>query len=224
MLHDLEARLAKVFLSEAKPRSYMGCSSLGHPCDRKIWLSWKGVPEKQSCKTRRILARGHEVEERLIHHLYEAGYQVTDQQREVKAWDGQVKGHIDGLIRHEGQTFLLEIKSMNERSFKNVLKKGVKEAFPSYWVQMQLYGHLLKEEGEALQGGWLLALNKNDEELYTEEVSYEPGVALGALQRAQRLSLYETMPPRLATSRGEPERMCGFCGYQGLCWHEGSCL
>ena len=86
MLEDLEARLARVFLGDAHPRSYIGCSSLGHACDRKIWLSWKGIPEQRSCRSRRILARGHEIEERLIQHLQEAGYSVTDQQRKIQSF------------------------------------------------------------------------------------------------------------------------------------------
>ena len=51
---------------QEKPRPHMGCSILGHPCDRYLWLSFRwAVIEKFKGRILRLFRRG-QLEENTI--------------------------------------------------------------------------------------------------------------------------------------------------------------
>src|SRR6266850_6788397 len=155
--HKLSERILKTYIDEKKePRDYIGASSIGHACDRKIWLQWRGgvqpkdymEPEKW-LKQQRAFERGIAEEEKHIARLEKSGYIITDRQRgfvfamptvssnsfsySCHPYYSGLKGHIDGIIVDpddpEQTKYVLEIKSAKENYFKGVLnpKKGLRE-------------------------------------------------------------------------------------------------
>ena len=63
------------------PRPHMGCSGLGHYCDRWIWLSfrWAVQPEFPG-RIKRLFRRGHNEEATIISDLRAIGMSVTRSQ------------------------------------------------------------------------------------------------------------------------------------------------
>ena len=60
-----------------KPRGHLGCSILGHPCDRYIWLQFRyAVIEKFNGRMLRLFRRGHKEEESVVSDLRRIGIDI----------------------------------------------------------------------------------------------------------------------------------------------------
>ena len=88
-------------------RKYLGGSSLGEECSRKIQYRFMGInPDKEkefNAKTLRIFQFGHEIEDMKAEWIKQSGFDLrtVDKQGEQFGFsiaDDQIKGHIDGVI------------------------------------------------------------------------------------------------------------------------------
>jgi hypothetical protein len=152
------------------PRSYLGMSSIGDPCERKLWLAYHGAPRKPITGTKaRVFANGHAVEARVVADLKAAGFGVDGQQLEFSDFSGRFRGHCDGVIHGvTAKPHVLEIKSANDENFKKFVRHGV-ESSPAYAAQVQCYmGYA------GLQRTLFVVENKNNQKLYMERVRFEP--------------------------------------------------
>ena len=62
-----------------KPRAHMGCSTLGHHCERWLWLSFRwAVVEKFQGRILRLFRRGFNEEATIISDLRAIGMSVTE--------------------------------------------------------------------------------------------------------------------------------------------------
>lgn len=221
----LEVRLFNFLYSSKERREYLGCSILGHPCDRYLWYNWKGVePPPPSLHTHDEINKltkqqirfeiGHVLEDHLIHLMNKIGYLIIDKQKSVSLLDGAIKGHIDGVIfdTHRNK-YVLEIKTMNDQRYKTLVKKKVKNGFPEYWSQCQAY-----MKGLEIEQTLFIALNKNTGELYKEIIYYNSQDADGLLLKAQRIFQYETEPSVYNEIVGRKPMVCHGCDFFWHCY------
>jgi len=210
---DLRDRIFTALHEAQEPRFYMGASMMGHECDRKVWLDYRGFkgessnPYKKDDHPGRVFAifqAGHDIEEMLIKAL---GDIVEDEQVPVSL--PPIKGHADGVLRIDGKRELLEIKSANKRRFKLFKEKGVEETEPKYFVQMQVYMHLL-----LLHQGRFLVMCKDDSEIHVETVAYNRAKAQRAIERGMALA-HSGEPDKIDSSGSHP--LCTFCEYRRYC-------
>lgn len=147
-----------------------------------------------------------------------AGVNLSPQQFRVSDFGGHLGGALDGKINGlqkyglEGKG-LLEVKTHNTKSFVYVKEKGVIQAKPEHYAQMQTYMHYAKL-------GWALylAVNKNDDDIYIEIVPYHPAVAQMYIARAYDIIFTAIPPPRI---NDDPSWwQCKLCSYKRVC-HEG---
>lgn len=143
-------------------------------------------------------------------------------QRLVQQWgfvdhDGHFSGSSDGKVRGPklpddgwGGT---EYKTHNDKSFKAVRDKGVLSAKPGHWVQMQVYMHYLK-----LNWCLYVAVNKNDDDIHCEIVTYRPEIAQQYVDVAKRVIDARQAPRRLSEDASWYE--CKFCDFREIC-HKG---
>lgn len=156
-----------------KHRTYMGFSSIGHRCKRFIWYSFRWAYQKQHpLRVKRLFERGEWEEQRVIDDMSKANIIVFDRQLELEGHFGHAKGHIDGKAKNiptaEKTIHLLEIKTANDKNFKQIEKLGVKRAKPEYYAQVQLYmGH------SGLKRTLFICTNKNDEKRYYERIRFD---------------------------------------------------
>ena len=159
--------------ADAKPDIYLGrlgSSFIGAECLRQIWLEWRGFFRSPfEGRMLRLFGTGHWQEDRVVQDLRNAGFSVWDKRDDGKQFEfvdetGHFITKMDGVIKNvparESQAHVLEIKTHNDKSFKELLKKGVKESKPLHYAQVQITMALA-----GINRTIYVALNKNDEHL-----------------------------------------------------------
>lgn len=209
-------------------RGYLGASVLGDPCERKLWYGfrWASPPEAFDGRMLRLFQTGHREEARLVEDLRRIGCDVLEGDPETGrqwafAWaDGHARGHLDGIVERLPEApktaHVLECKTHNDKSFKALVKSGVAEAKPVHWAQMQL-----GMWGRGLSRALYLAVNKNDDSLYSERVTYEPAAAAALAAKAERIVAAHHAPAKLHDDpTAKMAFACSFCPARGVC-HDG---
>ena len=203
----------------SKPRPHMGASMLGHPCERRLWLSFRwAVQPKFSGRILRLFRRGHQEEANIIADLRSIGITV----KPVSTQDGvdfgaHVSGSIDAILEAgipaaPDTPHIGEFKTHSLKSFNDVEAKGVEKSKPEHFAQMQVYMH-----GTGIDRALYVAVCKDNDRIYTERVRYDKEMAEKLVARGKRVALSERMPPPIST---DPTWFqCKFCDAHSFC-HE----
>ncbi|MGC9216632.1 hypothetical protein [Acidithiobacillus sp.] len=213
--YTISALIDKAHEDRAEPpRPHMGCSMLGHPCDRWLWLSFRwAVVEPFPGRILRLFRRGQNEEATVVSDLRSIGVDVKGTQDRVH-FGSHVSGSLDGTatgIPESPKTpHVLEIKTHALKSFEDMCKNGVEKSKPMHWVQMQVY--ML---GKDLTRALYYAVCKNDDRIYTERVRLDAPVAVAAIARGKRIATDDRMPPPLSTDPSWYE--CKFCAAHDFC-------
>ncbi len=237
---------------DAPPRFYLGASRLGVACSRALQYEYTDTPRDKwiSGRTLRIFEMGHALEKMALNWLRLGGFEIAIHQESGESYgfsaaDGQIQGHVDGIIygfrsrsvfpefrarmindnpqSTEGMPAIWECKSMNAKSWKQTVEKGVKLAKPVYAVQIALYQAYMEEmfPGISQHPALFTAINKDTAELYHELVPFDAALAQAASDKAVNIlratQAGETLP-RITTDREYFE--CRFCDWQNHCWKE----
>lgn len=204
---------------QGQPRPHMGCSMLGHPCERWLWLSYRwAVIERFDGRFLRLFQRGQREEAVVIADLESIGVEFMrskDGQFRVDFGGGPVSGSVDavisgGLPGREDEKFIVEIKTHNRKSFDALAKIGVKKAKFQHWVQMQLY--ML---GSDIHNALYVAVCKDSDDIYTEIIDFDEEKAVYYFNRGTRIALDANMPPPLSSDPSWYE--CKWCAAHDFC-------
>tara|TARA_R100000935_G_C2839593_1_gene170204 strand:- start:2776 stop:3600 length:825 start_codon:yes stop_codon:yes gene_type:complete len=212
-------------------RNYIGASSIGEECSRKIqyrFMNYPSDPEKEfTAKTLRIFQFGHEIEDYAAKWLRDAEFDLKTEDKSGKQFgfaiaDDQIKGHIDGVLVSGPVPMkypaLWENKSANDRKFKEFVKHGVAKTNKVYATQIALYqAYMDLAENDCL----FTVVNKNTSEIYYELVPFDKKLAQEASDKAVDILTSikaNDILPRIAQSRDF--FLCKFCEYQNSCWGE----
>lgn len=199
---------------EKSRRFHFGLSQAGHECDRYLWLSFRwALDQKLDGRILRLFRRGHLEEEMLEADLLAAGFEVNHMTKDQISVDAgsHVSGSLDGFIKYKGKTHLLEIKTHNDKSFNDMVKKGVKESKPMHYIQMQVYMYLYKKVDRALY----FAINKNDDKIYAERIKLDKTLAKRKVERCKSIALDNRLPPPL--SEDATFFKCKICSFHSFC-------
>lgn len=194
-------------------RPYIGHSSLGGSCHRHIWLNFRWAYERSIPKRiQRIFDRGHWAEERIVNDLIAAGIHVYGRQDELVDDTGHVKGHTDGIVTglpgDEDKPYLLEIKTMNDKRFKQYLKEGLRLSNPKYWVQIHLYmGHL------NIDKCLFIVENKDNEHRDYQMYDFDPNVYTQYKDIGFQILTSEGMPAKIGSQVWHECKMCDAFNY-----------
>ncbi|MES9885187.1 MAG: hypothetical protein ABW140_00095 [Candidatus Sedimenticola sp. 6PFRAG1] len=221
------------------PRAYLGTSRLGVACDRALQYEYLQAPvdlgRELSGKTLRIFEAGHLFEDVAIRWLREAGFDLHTEtmqggQYGFSAAGGRIQGHVDGILAAGPESLgigcpaLWECKSLNAKSWKDTVKRGVTLSKPVYAAQIALYQAYMepKVPGISENPAIFTAINKDTAELYFEQVPFNGDLAQRASDRGVRIlqacDAHELLP-RLANDPTHYE--CKFCPWQDRCWGGG---
>lgn len=199
-------------------RPYLGMSEIGHSCTRFLWYRFRwAFTDEPSTRVRRLFNRGHREEPAIISELEKINYKVSELQKQFTYCYGHVQGHWDGKVENVVEApktaHVLEIKTMNDKAFKDVIKKGVKQSKPVYYAQAQLYmGH------SKLKRCLFIAVNKNDDSYYIERIKADKTQLFLLNKRAMGVVLAELPPLRPFTSTWYE---CKWCSAYDIC-HKGA--
>jgi hypothetical protein len=129
---------------EANVRQYLGASSVGSECLRRVQYDWLVDPQHPT-RTRDIFARGHFFEEVSRQHLQRSGFRFASGELRFVAAGGLFRGHADGILnagpRLPGVAYpcLWEHKCLGAKGWRNIERDGVEQAYPQYAAQVWLY-------------------------------------------------------------------------------------
>ena len=204
---------------QERPRQHLGCSTLGHACDRWLWLSFRwAVVEKFQGRILRLFRRGQNEEATIVSDLRDIGIDIratTGSQSRVD-FGSHVSGSLDGII-HSGvpgarkTKHIAEFKTHAKKSFDGVVKDGVEKSKFMHFIQMQVY--ML---GAKIDRALYLAICKDDDRIYTERVKLDKEVAQKFVDRGHRIALSDRMPEPMSTDPTWFE--CKYCPGHDFCF------
>lgn len=226
--HTVDAIYAAMAESRASPYEGLGISisNLGEECERALWYGFRWAAEQEVITgLKAIVFETGEIEEvRLLNSLRMIGCEVVDTDEDGKqfrftAVGGHVRGKSDakvlGLPEAPKTWHLAECKSMQEKYFKAVVKKGVKDGYYSHWVQCNTYAYL-----DGCERCLYIARNKNTGEIYTERWETDSDAAIKMIARAERIIRNPEPPSRMHEDpTAKVAFRCGYCRFKKQC-HE----
>jgi hypothetical protein len=220
--HDTVAQIYRAYEAKAEDprRPHLGASLIGHPCERYLWLTFRWVGTKtHSGRLLRLFETGQLEERRLVDNLKSIGVEVHDTDAGGKQWrvsaiGGHFGGSMDGVCKGLPEApktwHVLEFKTHNEKSFKDLIGKGVGASKHQHWAQMQVYMGL----GE-LKRALYMAVNKNDDTVYMERVEADKEAFTELMNRAERV--IRAAEPPLRISNDPAWWQCKMCDFYEHC-------
>ncbi len=221
------------------PRDYLGGSRLGVSCERALQYEYAQAPKDDGAdfdgKTLRIFAAGHVFEDLAISWLRAAGFDLYTTrgnrpdggQFGFLVAGGRIRGHVDGIINAgpegllPGCPALWECKSLNAKSWKDTVKRGLAVSKPVYAAQIAVYQAYMEASvlGISANPALFTAINKDTAELHHELVPFDGALAQAASDKAVRIinaTEAGELLPRIAQSADFHE--CRFCAWADRCW------
>ena len=202
------------------PRPHLGCSMIGNPCDRWLWLSFRwAVIEQFKGRILRLFKRGHMEEPTVVENLRAIGMTITHtgQDQARVSFGASVSGSIDGIIESgvigaPKTPHILEIKTHSKKSFDDLEKHGVEQSKPVHYAQIQVY--ML---GKKLDRALYVSVCKDDDRLYTERVRLDKPAAEKLVDRGRRIALSDRLPEPLSADPSWYQ--CKFCPGHEFCFN-----
>lgn len=213
---------AAIEKANKKPDIYLGrlgSSFIGEECVRQIWLDWRGFSRGQfDGRMLRLFETGHLQEARIVEDLRRAGFAVWDKQENGRQFEyADESGHfvtkLDGIVKgvpESEKPHVLEIKTHNKNSFSNLVKKGVQEAKPSHYSQVQISMRL-----SGFERALYVAVCKDDEQFYVERIKKDDKEQVKLKAKIDNLLRARLRPAGIsedASSFG-----CKFCDMKAVC-------
>ena len=227
--------------SSQTPRTYLGASRMGVPCQRALQFEYAHAPKDEgrgfSGQLLRIFAAGHLFEDLVIRWLRAVGFQLfttkgsqpDGEQFGFETAGGRIQGHVDGILAGGpseipmGYPALWECKSLNAKSWKDTVKRGVTLSKPIYAGQIAIYQAYMEAQipGISKNPALFTAINKDTAELYHELMPFDTALAQKISDRAVRIieaTEAHDLLPRIALTPTHHE--CRMCSWQDRCWKD----
>lgn len=202
-------------------RDYLGASSIGSECLRRVQYDWQ-CDSTHPARTKRIFSRGHAFEDITVRALSQAGFRIerdTDATK-FEAVDGSFRGHADGIIRDGPPVIqypcLWEHKALGSSGWRKLEKDGLRTAYPQYYDQCQIYmAYMDLADNPAM----FTAVNSDNCEILHLLVPFDAEAAQAASDRAV-LIIKATRAGELLDriAKAPTDWRCKVCGHKERCW------
>lgn len=221
-MHTVAALIYQAYESDAEDgrRQHLGASLIGHACERHLWMTFHwALRSRHPGRLLRLFETGKMEEPRMVTNLRRIGVQVHDTDPAGKQWTvsavgGHFGGSMDGVLLGLPEApktwHVLEGKTHSDKSFKDLLAKGVRASKPQHWAQMQTYMGL-----SGMERALYFAVCKNTDEIYTERVEFDPVEFAKLKARAERV--IGAAEPPLRCSNDPSWYVCKMCDFHPLC-------
>lgn len=223
---ELETTLSRLYVAikaDNKPRysQRIGASWIGTECDRAIWyrFRWAKLIEFDG-RMLRLFRTGQLAEKLLADDLRKTGATVLDVDPETSKqfFFDDLDGHFCGFMDGAGVGFVeapetwhvIEYKTHNDKSFKDLQKNGVEKSKPEHFAQMQVY-----MGWSGMERALYVALNKNTDEIHIERIKFSKKEFTALRQRAKEIIHAIEPPERLNESPAFYK--CKMCDYSDIC-------
>jgi hypothetical protein len=202
-------------------RQYLGASSIGSECSRKIQFDWLCDARFQT-RTLDIFDRGHWGEDISRRHMIAAGFKFAPkEQLEFSAVDGLLQGHADGILTAGPRIPALrypciwEHKCLNAKGWRAIERDGLTGLYASYASQAVLYQAYLDCTNDAL----FCVLNADTCERLNFTVPFNAALAQEMTDKAVAIIEATKAGELLPRVTDNPEDWrCKMCGHRARCW------
>jgi hypothetical protein len=207
---------------EGNTRQYLGASTIGSVCARKIQYDW-WVDPKHPTQTRDIFRRGHLLEELSRQHFVRAGFKFAPRERlAFSTAGGLFCGHADGILLggpelpDVGYPCLWEHKALGDKGWRGLARDGIAKAYPQYAAQCQIYMAYLDVTGHP---AIFTATNANTMARLHLLVPFDAAQAQTWSDRAVTIIEATRAGTLLPRGFGSPDDWrCKACGHHERCW------
>ncbi|MBR1437329.1 MAG: PD-(D/E)XK nuclease family protein [Synergistaceae bacterium] len=198
-------------------------SKAGFPCMRNVWYAVNGYEGTSDERTQRIFDVGTCLEPLIVQWLrddgwkveYNPGSQNAELEVRIAVKSGIIAGHPDCIIsKGEIQNALVDIKTMNDRSFKKWKQEGTEKSKSQYVTQLHIYAMGLEAQGRTIERLGIVGVNKNTSEMYIDLFDYDPFRARSIKEYAE-LVFGDTAEPEFDCPA--EEWACEYCEYSEIC-------
>ena len=207
-------------------RGHLGGSAMDPECPRKLWYGFRWASKaRHSARLLRLFARGAREEWTFNDLLIKADITVWDvdpdtgQQWRIEDHGGHFGGSLDGVVLGLPEApevpHVSEQKTHNDKSFKDLVKKGVAASKPVHFNQMQIYMHYME-----LPAAFYQAVNKNDDTLHYEIIQYDQAHAEPLVRLALEVITSDTPLARMSDDSNFFK--CRWCDFNAQCHGTGS--
>lgn len=196
----------------------IGASTIGGPCDRAIWYSFRWAGQADfSGRMLRLFDTGNHEEKRIIADLKSIGCEVDapEEQHEFTGVNGHLVCKIDGAVKglpEAPETWhVLEVKTHNIKSFAALKSKGL-DSKPTHRAQCAT-AMLLSGMNRCLY----IAVCKDTDELWSMRlrIEEERELAESMIRRAEYIRDQSTPPEKISD---DPEYFeCKWCDHKAVC-------
>jgi hypothetical protein len=196
-------------------RSYIGASSIGSDCYRRIWYEYQNTTTNIiPAKSQRIFMVGKKLENMILDLLDQTKLTVVRphaQNHYLEYFDDDhpfIRGHCDAIILNPET--ILEIKTAKDASFKKFKKESLRKWNPQYYDQLQTYMGMSK-----IKKAIILVFNKDNSEFWDEEVKFDAARYETLKQKAIMIAESKIPPPKI---NGSPLfYLCRTCKFREEC-------
>lgn len=223
MLTERINRLLDLNVAEEEPRDYLGASVAGQECLRFLSYVLLGTKKnkKKTAQLERIFDFGHFFEDYIYKKLEVCGFKFSS--ASFSEFSEKFKGHVDRVVTYVPDNLfkvpcVSECKTMNNRNFNILKKKGVKTGFPKYYTQILIYQKMTNFLNEC----FFISVNKDTSEIYTELIKFNAEVAEEKIERVVRViknSEINYIFPKISDDMDNFN--CKFCDFQENCHKKG---
>jgi hypothetical protein len=202
-------------------RQYLGASSIGSPCLRKIQFDWMCDPRFPG-RIKDIFARGHFFEEVTRQHLVAAGFEFAPaEELKFKAAGGLFRGHADGklIVGPDLPGFcypaLWEHKCVKAKGWRDIARDGLTGLYQTYAAQIAIYQAYLDCTNPALCS----IVNADTCERLHFPVPFDAQLAQATSDRAVAIIKATQAGEALARVTDDPDDWrCKMCAHRERCW------
>ncbi len=216
-----------------KPRRYVGASSIGDKCERKLWYQFHRAEEAQPTGAKGILAAndGHRSEEVAAAYLRQIdGIQLWTRDSKGEQYGfqylgGRFRGHLDGIIKGiplaPKTAHVWEHKAKNQKFYdaltKLKMQLPIKEVLQKwdfvYYCQAVIYMHYFD-----LTRHYMSVSLPGFREWQTVRTDANPTLAKALIKKAERIIEADKPPMGISTNPAWYE--CKFCKFNHICFKD----
>jgi hypothetical protein len=218
----------KRFSSPQKPRKYLSFSSIGSPCQRKLWYKINDTESAKPLSAGDLLKffYGDMIEELVLSIVKVSGHKVTGEQDRM--YIGEMAGHRDAVI--DGMT--IDVKSASPYSFKKFAEGNLREDDPfGYISQLSSYVYAAKDDPlvtNKTHGAFLvvdkvngtICLDVYDFSKELEQKEKEIGTVKKMVKGKIPDRPFDPVPVSATNPNTKLPKACTFCDFKKKCWPE----
>ena len=207
-------------------RPHLGASLIGKPCSREIWYKFRWAGKKPwKGRLLRLVETGKLAEERFVKNLRDIGVTVREfdengKQLTISFFGGHFGGSLDGeaigLPEAPKTWHVVEMKTHNEKSFEDLVKRSVKLSKPEHYAQMMMY-----MGGRGLSRALYFAVNKNTDELYVERIRFDRVFFDELVRKGGAIVFNDYAPSKLSNDptswNFSTKSGCKYCDFVDVC-------